>query len=159
MQLAVDVGAAEAARRLGLNPNTLRVWVSRAGRSLASPQTQEAIAVKALSIEQRKSRLASDLLDDCQRLREQMFAPCIVKKAMAAGAMREVEIVEIELEKPTFADQRQIMTTIAIGVDKVQILTGEATERIEQLTGSIAERVPEVEAEVAQVLELLPRTA
>lgn len=140
--LAEQIGAAEAARRLGLNANTVRSWMARAPQHQANAeqraQTTHATQARLATAAERKAQLASDLLDDAQRLRAQLFAPCTERKALVVSHGQnlgsEVDIAEIHHDQPPFADQRQIMTSIAIAVDKIQILTGEATQRIEQLT-------------------------
>ena len=45
---------------------------------------------------------------------------------MSHGAHKgqEVEIVDIELDKPRYSDQRQIMTAVGIALDKAHQLTG-----------------------------------
>jgi transposase-like protein len=138
---ALEIGAAAAAHEHNLNPNTVRSWVRRSGKAPTVEQrtqrtTAAADAILASTAE-RKARLAEDLLDDVQRLRSQLFTPTVERKPVVVsdGARNgsHVEIVDVHLDRPAFADQRQIMTSIAIAVDKIQILTGEATERIETL--------------------------
>lgn len=87
------------------------------------------------TVAERKAQLAEDLLADAQRLRSQLWAPCVERKPMLVGIERRVRVVDTKLKQPSFTDQRAIMTSIAIAVDKIQILTGEATERIETITG------------------------
>ena len=140
LALVAQVGAAEASRRLGIPKGTLDSWASRARVPAPSPNPVQ-VERRVLSVAERKAQLAEDLLDDIQRLRAQLFAPCKEPKAVVvSGGMHHpghVEVVEVHLNQPRFADQRAIMTSIAIAVDKVQILTGEATARIEQLAGQV----------------------
>jgi transposase-like protein len=133
LQLYLEHGPAEAARRTGIAEGTLKSWASRNGVApVATEQRSARVAGAQLSLADRKLQLASDLLDDAQRLRTQLFAATVERKALVvpqgAGAGSVVEIVDVELDQPHYSDQRQIMTSIAIAVDKVQILTGQATE-------------------------------
>lgn len=133
LALYLDHGAAEAARRTGIAAGTLKSWASRNGvASVATEQRTAAVAAAQLTLADRKLALASDLLDDAQRLRAQLFAPCVMRKPMTVSLGKDagstIDITDVELTQPCFADQRQIMTSIAIAVDKVQILTGAATE-------------------------------
>lgn len=142
VELARQIGAAEAGRRLGINANTLRSWMTRyaAGGPIEANQERRqtmaaATATKLLVSAERKTQLAANLLDDAERLRAQLFAPCIERRAMTVSGGKDfgssIEVAEVHHDKPPFADQRQIMTSIAIAVDKILLLTGEATERIE----------------------------
>ena len=98
-------------------------------------------------------------MDDADRLRRQLFAPCVEKRAMtvsdgqAVGS--HVEVVEIERDQPTFAEQAKIMVSLGIAADKLQLLTGQATERVEH----VARAHPDQEHELARVLELVRDTA
>lgn len=143
IDLAQQIGAAAAAKQLGLNGNTVRSWLRRAGHASApTPALVAAAQAKAATVADRKAQLASRLLDDAEQLRRQLFAPVVERHVVtlkgdgryAASAAR---IVDVELNRPKPSDQRQMAVALAILVDKVQVLTGEATERIEQLSGEL----------------------
>ena len=51
------------------------------------------------------------------------------------------------------SDQQRIITTLAIAVDKIQILTGEATERVEHR--QVPERTVEAQEEMDRTLRLV----
>jgi transposase-like protein len=138
LDLVAQCGAAEASRRLGIPKGTIDSWASRARVPAPDPNPAQ-IERRLATIAERKARLADELLDTCQQLKAQLFAPCVERKAMA-GPKREIEIVDIHLDQPSFVDQRAIMISIAVAVDKVQILTGEATERTEHLIAGTEER-------------------
>lgn len=132
LAIYVEQGPAVAASETGIPKGTIASWASRAGLHTrcvenAIARTEHSLA----SIADMKAQLARDLLHDVQRLRAQLFAPCVERKAMVVGDARSgshVEIVDVDRDQPTFGDQKQIITAVAIGIDKVQILTGEATE-------------------------------
>lgn len=157
---ALDVyrtdGPTAAETATGIPKATIASWARRTGvQTECIPRTAAAVAAAALTMEQRKQALAAALMDDIERLRLQLWSVCTERKAMAVsdGAERgsHIEIVDIEHEQPTFGDQKAIMTSLAIAVDKVQILTGEATSRTEVL--GVAERAP-AEERVAKLIEL-----
>lgn len=83
------------------------------------------------SIVERKSRLASDLLDDAVKLRGQLFHPTVRKEVKVTGlgeGVTEAEVVTVELDEPTFADKKLIVGAIGIIVDKLHALdTGAGT--------------------------------
>lgn len=162
IRLQAEVGTVEAARRLGLSTGTVAAWVSRAGQSIpATPAQAAARASITASViantAARRTQIAEALLEDADRLRQQLFAPTIRRevKVVSGGQMREgrVEIVDVELDQPTFADQRHIVASVTGLLDKALLMLGEATERVEQLTAT--PRTPEVEAEVAKVLSIV----
>lgn len=136
LALYAEHGSAVAAERTGIPSGTVQSWAHRAGVATACTQERLALAESAMAtLEQRKATLASDLMGDIERLRAQLFAPCTERKVvtLAGGAAMPStwDIVDVELDQPSFTDQRACMTSIAIAVDKVQILTGAATERID----------------------------
>lgn len=161
--LCLEVGMAEAHDRTGIPKPTLSRWLTPEQRAEMAErfQTKTAAATRAhaQTMEQRRAALASDLMDDVQKIRTQLFAPCVERKAMIVSQGKEqgseVEVVDIERERPTFGDQQRIMTTLAIAVDKVQVLTGEATERIDHRHGPVPERTPEQEHELDRALHLV----
>lgn len=163
----VEHGLAEAHRRTGIAKNNLQRWAKSAGHDLAqltdraAQKTAAATETRLANMAARRADLASDLMGDVQRLRAQLFAPCVERKAMVVSQGKdigsEVEVVDIAHDQPPFREQQAIMTTLAIAVDKIQILTGEATERIEHR--AVPQRTPDQERELAQVLDLHKRQA
>lgn len=140
--LLAEVGKAEAARRTGIPAGTIAAWGSREGVHApadVSTTARGAAETKIATVAERKARLAEQLLDDIDRLRRDMFAPTLERKPVAVsdGHLRgaHVEIVDVHHATTTPGERKLTMTAIAIAVDKIQILTGEATERIETLTG------------------------
>lgn len=164
--LYIEHGLAHAHHETGISKSSLQRWAEAAGHDLAeiagrtNEKTATATAARSLALEERRLALASDLLGDVERLREQLFAPCVERKVVTiAGSAKESgswEIVDIDRDQPTFAEQKQIMTSIAIGVDKVQVLTGAPSEIHEHRT---PERTPEQEQELAKVVDLAERRA
>lgn len=159
----LEHGLAEAHRRTGIPKNNLQRWAKAQGVDLASigerasEKTAAATATRLEAMADRRATLASDLMDDVQRIRAQLFAPCVERKAMVVSLGKEqgseVEVVDIEHTRPPFGDQQRIMTTLAIAVDKIQILTGEATERVEHRT--VPDRTPEAQEEMDRTLRLV----
>lgn len=159
--LVLEIGMAAAHERTGIPKPSLSRWLTPEQHTELAQRfqskTSAATATHAADMAARRATLASDLLDDVQRLRAQLFAPCVERKVVTlAGSKDEVgtwELVDIDRDQPTFAEQKAIMTTLAIAVDKVQVLTGEATERIEHR--SVPERTPDQERELDATLRLV----
>jgi transposase-like protein len=156
LELLAEVGKAEAARRTGIPAGTIASWGVRAG--VAAPGadvTRPAVEARLATVAERKAKLAEALLGDIEKLRRQLWAPTVERKPMVVSDGRDmgshIEIAEVHLEQPTFKDQKTIVEAVAIALDKVQLLTGAATERIE--TTSVP-RTPEVAAELAKVITL-----
>lgn len=161
LQLLAEVGKAEAARRTGIPAGTIASWGVRAGVSAPGADvTRPAVEARLAGIAERKAKLAEDLLGDIERLRKQLWAPTVECKPMVVSDGKDmgshIEIAEVHLTQPTFRDQKTIVEAVALGLDKVQLLTGAATERVETVT---AERSPEAEAEVARVLSIVRQSA
>lgn len=81
--------------------------------------------VPELSLADRKARLAADLLGDAEKLRLQLFHPTVRKEVKVTGlgeGVTEAEVVEVELDEPTFADKKLIVGSIAGIVDQLATL-------------------------------------
>lgn len=131
-------GMAAAHAATGVPKGTIKDWANKADVSApehADGKTAAAIKARTEQMERARWDIAEGLVDDIARLRGQLFAPCTERKVVTiAGSVKEKgtwEIVDIDRDQPTFTDQRAIMTTLAIAVDKVQVLTGGATARTE----------------------------
>lgn len=151
---------ADTARTTGIPRRTIADWARAEGIETSTPQarakTARAREVLEAVTAAKRAELAAGLLADAQRLRAELFAPVVEKRAMAVNQGGDlgqaIEVAEVRLDRPTPADQVKIMTAVAIAVDKIQLLTGEATERHEHVA---PDRTPDAEAEVAQVLALV----
>lgn len=93
---------------------------------------------KVDSLTGRRKKMAEDLFADLDRLRGQMFAPCVEHKALAVSdgkdAGSHVEVVEIEMDEPTFGAKRLIVAAIAEGIDKVIQLAGQEADDYDDWT-------------------------
>lgn len=159
---ALDLYAVEGPtavqHQLGIPKGTVTRWAKAAGVETV-PDPKNAAAVEAArkkwaeTMEQRKQDLAAGLMDDIAQLREQMFSPCREQKIVTiAGSVKTEgrwDVAQMERDQPTFQDQKALMTTIAIAVDKVQVLTGGATQRTEHRYES------GVDAEIRELTEAL----
>lgn len=132
LKLYEEHGPAEASRHTGVPRGTISQWARRDGLVTArSANARAGARASAASLVQRKHRLAEKLMGDVERLREQLWAPALVHDFTKDGAF-----VTGHLDEPTFGDKRQIMTSLAIGVDKIQLLTGAPTSRAEIVEAS-----------------------
>lgn len=155
--LCVEIGLGEAHDRLGIPKPTLSRWLTPEQAAEMHERfrhkTSRATEVAAATMATKKRDFADGLMSDLKKLRAQLFAPCVEQKVVtlsgAQGQSATWDIVEVERDKPTFADQVKILTSIGIAVDKVQILTGEATDRID-ITGDVRSRAAELADELAQ---------
>lgn len=154
LALFADHGARETARYLAADghtvaESTIRDWARNAGvRSRRAENVRAAVEVSRLTLQQRRQQLALGLMTDAERLREQLFAPAVARHWTKDG-----EFCEEPIPQPDFSDQRQIVTAVAIAVDKIQLLTGEATARTEAMGGDPAERaqrIREIRDELAE---------
>src|SRR5579884_2247292 len=138
LRLYKECGPAEASRRTGIPAKTITSWAERSGMQSDAPANiARAVEVARLTREQRKERLAHDLLSDAERLRAQLWNPAKVHH-WGSTSTREgnvvttyTEFMEHEIPEPTFGDKRALMAAFAAAVDKFQLLTGGATSRNE----------------------------
>lgn len=108
---------AAIARELGRSASTVGRIAARLGLPWDRTATEAATRARTADLAARRAELAGLLLDDAFRLRERLYAPTIVydwiKTGEAAGTF-----VSHTLDLPPHADARNIMTTVAIAVDK-----------------------------------------
>jgi transposase-like protein len=164
LALVAEHGHSEAVRRTGIPMGTIASWANREDVKAPDPGITAAKTTALIaSTAERKQQIAAALLEDADRLRRQLFAPCTDKvvKVVSGGQMREgrVEIVEVQRDQPTFADQKNIVAATSQAIEKALLMLGEATERVEQLLSDGTQRTPEVEAKVAEVLTLVRSNA
>ena len=108
VNLYVEHGLAEAHHRTGIPKPSLRNWARAAGHdtatlgSRAASKTAAATEAKTITLEARRVVLAENLMGDVERLRMQLFAPCVEKKALVvSGGMHapgEVAVIEIVVD-------------------------------------------------------------
>ena len=122
----LEAGASvrEVAREHGRSPSTVSGVARAAGVDVGGrDQTKAATDARLADRARRQGELASALLDDAERLRRELFAPCVERKAMTValgrGAGSKVEIVDVLRDQPTHEAQARIMVAIGIAVDKV----------------------------------------
>lgn len=144
LRLLAEVGKAEAARRTGIPAGTIASWGARAGVTAPSAEAQRpALEAKAISVAERKTRLAERMLTEAEAMIGQLHARTVERKPLVVSdGAREgshVEIAEVVYDRPPTADQKRIVEAVAILVDKIQLLTGDATARIDS-TGAGTEQ-------------------
>ena len=144
-------GPAEASRQTGFNKHTIASWARRGAVVMTMPSLRQkhATAVAAASRNERKKKLAEDLMADAQRLREQLWEPITEWRAVSGKGAP----VAWEQNKPCFADQRAILAAVHSAVTTSNLLAGEATERSEVSTTPRTEE--ETMAEIRQLHEQL----
>ena len=142
LQLHHHHGPAEAERRTGIPRATIKSWARRAGvltSVVPPPGLEAAIATSAMVAEQRRLDLADGLLDDVSKLRARLFEPMTYSHVKVVGGGDTgtyATQVDVEAPQPVPGDQLKLVQSITALIDKVQLLTGEATSR-EDHTGGL----------------------
>lgn len=132
----VELGAAEAAKVTGIKASTLRGWANRYGVTTArAHQVQAATDAAMAGVEERKAKLALDLLADAERMRRQLWEATTLHQLGSGGKDALPEWHALALEQPVHRDQLAIARAVDVLVRNVQLLTGEPTEREELVQG------------------------
>ena len=147
VELANEVGNAEAARQLNLSAGTIASWRSRLGvASLQREKTRAAVEARSLSRADRIGKLAETLLDEAEKEIKRLREPRREHRATGNG-----DLVSWTEPEPAPQDRRAIATTVGILIDKSQLLAGEATSRTEALTADAARaRATDLRDELAE---------
>lgn len=133
VELAAKVGAAEAARRLGLPPANIRQWTKRMGDATAS-----AVA-----------RFAPGIVTSTPGNRWVDRRP-VVADAAAMAADEALTALRSAIVKGDDRAAKNYSVTFGVLVDKVQLITGAATTRTESATVSVTYRASGDPAEMQQ---------
>lgn len=112
LELYATLGAAETARRTGIGAATIRSWASRTGAATVLQEEREA-SVRALRAQWAERRMV--MVHEIGAVAHMALAQA--EAAVAAGKGR---------------DAKDFATTMAILVDKAQLLGGDATARAVQ---------------------------
>jgi hypothetical protein len=111
----------EIARQVGRSVGTVTRTAHAAGCTFDRSATKIATAALVADAKALRAQLRVQLLDDARRLREQLWESAVERKAMTVsrgGGVSAVEIIDLYLDQPTFADKQRIMTAAAIAIDK-----------------------------------------
>lgn len=117
LRLLAEVGLCEAERRTGIPRGTISSWGNREG--VSSPPSESVLPMleaKAMTVAQHKAALAEELAVIARQL-----AATIAEKA-AGGDL----------------GPRDAVAAFVAVVDKLQLLSGDATARVETLTAAAA---------------------
>jgi transposase-like protein len=134
-------GLAAAHQATGVPKQTLQDWARKAGHNLAdisgrtADQTRAATAARTILWEDRRTDLTHKLGDVAE---------------LALDKAREL----VEAGKP--GEAQKAMVTAAIGIDKAQLLSGNATSRTETVH---PDRTPEYEEVLDRTLRLVQARA
>lgn len=150
LAIYAEHGPGAAARETGIPKGTIASWARRNQVQTSAPQKGQ-VQAAALTIEARKQALASRLLEEADRMLNQLHAPTVEKKVVPAGE-DPPRIVTVDREVPTFGDQRHITWCAAVMVDKVVKLTGGDRLSV-SLSGEPDRDVEAVASEVVSLAE------
>lgn len=94
-------------------------------------------ARRAVWAEERE-RIVSRLIEVTDDALDDMKRPTVVKEAKVVsggqGMPSSVEVVEIEYDQAPIGERKNLMTIAQVAIEKLQLLTGEATGRTESVT-------------------------
>lgn len=132
----------EIARELGRSPST----VSKIAAEFEPPltfdraeQVEAATRARTADLAARRAALALALQEDAERLRAQLWAPTV----HGEFAGREGEWHETHLDRPRFADQRQIIASVQTAVGTSLRLApaegGEDAGQVRSMLGALGE--------------------
>jgi AraC-like DNA-binding protein len=110
----------------GLSRNEIARRIHRSGRTVSriadelglsferGEQVQAATEARKVDARSRRARLALALLEDAERLRQQLFAACTVWNFGGKDNSFESQLID----EPSFRDKREIMSAIGIAIDR-----------------------------------------
>lgn len=107
----------EIAKRLGRSGRTVSRIAADLGLSFDranDPHLRKATEARKADARARRAALAVALLEDAERLRQQIFAPVVV---YSFGG-RENNFAEAQASRPSPRDVRDLMTAVGIAIDR-----------------------------------------
>lgn len=158
----------QCSMRSGIPRGTIRLraldqgWTKpgglKAGASREEIQAAAAVAQETnnLAHERRKGEMVEAFVETVFSLRDQLDKPFLkreVKSIGLGGGITENEVVDVWLPAPPPGEQQRLVTSMAILVDKIQLITGGATSRQENIVpdrDAALERVQQIRDELAE---------
>ncbi|MDJ1136227.1 helix-turn-helix domain-containing protein [Streptomyces iconiensis] len=132
----------EIARKLNRSPSTVSKIAAEAEPPLTferGPEVVAATEARRIDLAARRTQLAEALHTDAERLRAQLWEP----STYGEFAGRDGEWHETYLDRPRFADQRQIITATATAVQQSLKLApaegGEGADQVRSMLGTLGE--------------------
>ncbi|MFE6764366.1 helix-turn-helix domain-containing protein [Streptomyces sp. NPDC057689] len=103
------------------------------------PEVVAATDARRVDLAARRAQFAEKLHESAEKLHEQLFAPCTV----GAFGGKDNEWSQVDLDRPQFSDQRQILAGVSIAVDKSLKLApaegGQGAEDVRSMLGTLGE--------------------
>jgi hypothetical protein len=142
VELYRQFGARGAMRRLqaeggiweNVSDSTIGIWAAKAG---VTPEWGSNAAIDG-----KRSEIIGQTALAITRLLDDLTQPIEKKQVTKDGT-----VVVYELSQPEPQDKRSLATSAAILIDKLQLMTGEATQRVDQMD---AEQVKDLILNLAQ---------
>jgi len=114
VELYVAVGTSKAAREIGCSTSAIVKWAKAAGKLRYTERTKAANKARSANAAERRGKLSAALLADAERLRQQLFAPCM---AHNFGG-KDNTYNDHELPEPDFGAKAQLLKAIGVAIDK-----------------------------------------
>lgn len=102
----------EIAKILGRSGSTISKAAEKLGLSFNREMVKAATAAKVADAKARRAELMHGLLDDAQRLREQLFAPSVIH----SFGGKDHTYLQKPVDEPVFKDKRDIMQSVSIAI-------------------------------------------
>ncbi|MGW7431852.1 helix-turn-helix domain-containing protein [Streptomyces sp. NPDC054861] len=132
----------EIARTIGRSGSTVSKIAGSFDPPLSFARGSEVVAAtdaRRIDLAARRAQFAERLHESAERLHEQLFAPCTI----GAFGGKENEWSQVDLDRPPFSDQRQILAGVSIAVDKSLKLApaegGQGAEDVRSMLGTLGE--------------------
>lgn len=120
LKVYAEVGPSEAERQTGINKKTITSWAKRVGlKTSVAHNMAEAVEASRLKREQKKELLIDEMLDEARNAVRDMSAT--------------VTVGDITMKTPP-KDRQALASAAGTLIDKIQLLSGEATSRNETTT-------------------------
>lgn len=150
LELFVELGAGETARRLGIPKPTVASWARRAGvhtdaeaASRARARTEAARARWEEVSEERRQQLAARLLAEVHGVLDTLSGPVlhrqVVTLAGGTGEPATAEVVDVVLPAPTGRDLRDRSQAATLLMREMRELLGQAGDAVDDDVDLIAD--------------------
>lgn len=102
------------AKAAGVAPSTVSKVCHAEGLTFDRTQTRAAVAAKTMDVKAARAQLKEDLLADAQRLRKQLWEPAMLQNFGG----KDNTFAERRIPQPQFVDKKNILTAVALAIDK-----------------------------------------